>query len=85
VTNLPKSVLNYIIYDEHDHLEIEHDGTATWADIQAVKNIAWGADAIAIEIYPPRSQVLNGNSKEFHYRHLWRYPNWMSWPNIRTP
>lgn len=76
-------MIGWTHYPERDHLEIEHDGTATWADLQAVKNDVWGEDALAIEIYPPARRVVNGNSAEFHYRHLWRWPVWMAWPDIR--
>lgn len=65
----------------YDHLEIEHDGTATWLDLQMVKNEAWGEDAIAFEMYPPQDTVINGQSVEFHYRHLFR---WREWPNLRV-
>ena len=64
----------------YDTIEIEHDGTATWLDLQTVKNEVWGEDAVAFEMYPPQSQVVNGGSTEFHFRHLWRWPDW---PNIR--
>lgn len=80
---LPKTVLNYELYPHADHLEIEHDGTANWADLQAVKNLVWGEDAVAIEMYPAQKYVVNGNSTEFHYRHLWRVPAWAHVPNIR--
>ena len=81
--SLPKSILNFVEYPDRDHLEIEHDGTATWANLQAVKNIVWGADAVAMELYPPAAQVVNGGSTEFHFRHLWRVPAWSAWPNLR--
>lgn len=80
---LPQTVLNYVLYPHSDHLEIEHDGTANWADLQIVKNLVWGEDAVAIEMYPAQSRVVNGSSTEFHYRHLWRVPAWANLPNIR--
>jgi len=76
-------VLNHILYPEKDHLEIEHNGKANWADLQDVKNKVWGKEALAVEIYPPQGFVVNGGSTEFHYRHLWKVPSWMPWPNIR--
>jgi len=76
-------VLNYELFAEKDHLEIEHNGNANWADLQDVKNQVWGPAALAIEVYPPQEYVVNGGSTEFHYRHLWKIPNWMPWPNIR--
>ncbi len=77
------SVIDWELYAERDHLEISHDGTATWADLQAIKNEVWGEDTVAIEIYPPQEFVVNGGSTEFHYRHLWKVPSWMPWPNLR--
>ena len=77
------SIIGYDNLIEFDQLVIEHDGTATWADLQAVKNAVWGEDVLAMEVYPPQKYVVNGNSTEFHYRHLWRFPIWMNWPNMR--
>ena len=79
----PATILSVQEYPESDHLEIGHDGTASWADLQAVKDERWGEDALAIEVYPPASMVVNGNSVEFHFRHLWRMPRWQAWPNLR--
>lgn len=92
MTKLPKSVLNYVLYEDtpsgYTHLEVEHDGTATWFDLQTVKNNVLGKDRICFELYPPQDQVVNGESKEFHYRHLWVWPAGATlagkpWPNIR--
>lgn len=80
---LPDSIISYDNLIAFDQLVIEHDGTASWADMQAVKNDVWGPEALAIEVYPPQSTVVNGNSTEFHFRHLWRFPVWMGWPNLR--
>jgi len=66
-----------------DTIEVEHDGTVRWVDLQNIKNEVWGKDAIAFEMYPPAKVVVNGNSEEFHYRHLWRWPDGVTWPNIR--
>lgn len=81
--HLPHTIISYDDLVATDQLVIEHDGSATWADLQAVKNAVWGDEALAIEIYPPKSTVVNGGSTEFHFRHLWRFPVWMSWPNMR--
>ena len=66
-----------------DHIEIEHDGKITWAEMQAVKNEHWGDDAVAFEMLPPQEFVINGNSTEFHFRHIWRWPENVDWPNMR--
>ena len=80
------AVLNHILYTDtpsgYQHIEIEHDGTATWLDLQIVKNEVWGEDAIAFEVYPPKAKVVNGESTEFHYRHLWLMPRCIKWPDI---
>lgn len=81
--DLPASILSYDVIEACDQLVIEHDGTAKWADLQAVKNRVWGEAALAIEIYPPQETVVNGGSVAFHFRHLWRFPTWMGWPNLR--
>ena len=70
---------------KYEQLCIEHNGQANWAELQAVKNHVWGANSVAFEIYPPASEVLNGESKNFHCRHLWLATDSFNWPNIRTP
>ncbi|MEL7113993.1 MAG: hypothetical protein AAGP08_00130 [Pseudomonadota bacterium] len=50
------------------HLCVEHDGAITWDQLQAIKCIAWGRDAVAIEVYPPDAHVVNTRCM----RHLWR-------------
>jgi len=64
-------------------IEIEHDGHVGWLEMQELKNKVWGESAIAFEMYPPKSEVVNGGSTEFHYRHLWLWPENTDWPNIR--
>ena len=76
------SIINYEVYDGR-HLEIEHDGTARWVDLQNVKNHVWGEEACAKEYYPPAEHVVNGNSTEFHYRHLWLMSDDEAWDNMR--
>lgn len=66
-----------------DHIEVEHDGSIGWAEMQSIKNEFWGAAAIGFELYPPANTVVNGNSTEFHYRHIWRWPDGVEWPNLR--
>ncbi len=50
------------------HLWVMHDGTVTWDQMQAIKNLVWGDDARAIEVYPPECDVVN----TVNCRHLWR-------------
>jgi len=49
-------------------LSVEHDGTITWDQLQALKNAAFGEAARAIEVYPAQDALVNGGN----YRHLWR-------------
>jgi len=49
-------------------LSVEHDGTITWDQLQELKNVAFGKEARAIEVYPAQSQLVNSA----HWRHLWR-------------
>ncbi len=50
------------------HMEIGHDGTITWDDMQAIKAYVWGDGARAIEVYPASADVVNAGN----FRHLWR-------------
>ncbi len=56
------------------HLKIRrHDGqaiTCSWEVLQRIKSEMLGADALAIEFYPPESNVVN----ESNLRHLWIFP-----------
>lgn len=83
----PSSVISAILYENcphgYPHLEIEHDGTLSWADGQQVKNLVFGKEIACFENYPPHDQVVNGNSQEFHFRHIFVWPKDKAWPNIR--
>lgn len=50
------------------HLWVEHDGSITWDQLQAIKCAVWGNEARAIEVYPAQSQIVNSKN----IRHLWR-------------
>ncbi|QBF31510.1 hypothetical protein [Thalassococcus sp. S3] len=50
------------------HLWVEHDGTITWDQLQAIKTLAWGSKARAIEVYPADDQIVRNTVA----RHLWR-------------
>ena len=75
-------IINWERHSKH-HIEIEHDGTASWADLQEVKNFVAGEDVGFKEYYPPQKYVVNGNSTEFHYRHLWLVEDDEPWFNLR--
>ncbi len=51
-----------------DRIEVQHLGDLTWDELQKIKNLVWGEQACAIEIYPPQPELVNGGN----YRHLWK-------------
>jgi hypothetical protein len=57
-----------MVDDRLGHLAVAHDGTITWDQLQAIKNLVWGVDARAIEVYPVQPSVVNNTQM----RHLWR-------------
>lgn len=62
-------------------LSVEHDGTITWDQLQELKNIYFGSEARAIEVYPAQSHVVN--SKQC--RHLWRLGDHEFCPDLLGP
>ena len=50
------------------HLWVEHDGAITWDELQQIKNIAWGPEARAVEVYPAEGAKIDA----IECRHLWR-------------
>ena len=48
------AVLNYATgiceMTGYDHIEIEHDGSITWLEMQVIKNEVWGESAVALEM-----------------------------------
>jgi hypothetical protein len=56
------------VNDALGHVEVAHEGSITWDQLQAVKNALWGEDARAIEVFPAASDVVNSGN----FRHLWR-------------
>lgn len=50
------------------HLWVEHDGSITWDQLQAIKCAVWGDSARAIEVYPASGNVVNSAN----IRHLWK-------------
>lgn len=68
-----------VFHDERRGLlSVEHDGTITWDELQAIKNEHWGSEAVAIEVYPPESRVVNN----VPMRHLWRLGSGDWWPDL---
>ncbi len=66
--------------EHHDDeiISVLHDGTITWDKLQEIKNLIWGCDAVAIEIYPAAADVINTTNQ----RHLWRVPDGMIVPDL---
>jgi hypothetical protein len=54
-----------------------NDGIS-WDELQVMKNIVFGEDAVAFEIYPPQSEVVNIKN----VRHLWIFDQ-INWPNLK--
>ena len=54
--------------DALGHLWVEHEGAISWDEMQGIKNLIWGEQARAIEVYPAQPDVINNAC----IRHLWR-------------
>lgn len=59
-------------------LSVEHDGSIGWDQLQAVKELLWGPQTAAIEMYPPRERVVDN----LPMRHLWRLGLDEWWPDL---
>jgi len=57
-------------YADRIAIQSWNDLAISWEQLQAVKNKALGDDVIAIEIFPPESNVVNLRNT----RHLWFSP-----------
>ena len=60
-------------------LSVAHDDSLSWDDLQEIKNIVWGREAVAIEVYPPESRRVDSGN----WRHLWRLRDGEFWPDLR--
>lgn len=47
-----KSAVNVTLDELRGLLSVEHDGTITWDELQGLKDQYFGAEAVAIEVYP---------------------------------
>ena len=63
---------------ERSLLSVEHDGSITWDELQEIKNLYFGLDTCAIEIYPPQDRVVNNIAM----RHLWLLGAADWWPDL---
>lgn len=63
------------------HLRVRRllgEGPIPWETLQAIKDAHAGADATAIEIYPPADEVVD----EAPIRHLWIVPPGVPVPSL---
>lgn len=72
------SVISVTLDESRGLLSVEHDGTITWDELQALKNEHFGPQAAAIEVYPPDSDVVNS----LPMRHLWKLGSGDYWPDL---
>ncbi|MFQ0815766.1 hypothetical protein AVM02_07590 [Brucella anthropi] len=72
------NVINVQLDELRGLLSIEHDGTITWDELQALKNEYFGPDVVAIEVYPPHSHVADS----LPMRHLWKLGAGEYWPDL---
>lgn len=67
----------FVMYDEPApgvrHLRIQGHNSEpihNWMDMQEIKNIIWGEEVVAVEVYPAASQFKDGSNTY----HLWTWP-----------
>lgn len=56
----------HIVVWREDNMPVE--GPQAWYDLWTIKNAVWGDGIVAVEIYPARSDLVDGQNQ----RHLWR-------------
>jgi len=67
-----------VVNEALGHIAVEHSGGITWDYLWAIKNHLWGGEAVAIEVYPPASKLVNTRD----CRHLWRLGEGEFWPDL---
>lgn len=65
---IPECVLEITIQRHLNLVSVEHSGAISWEELQQVKNVVWGEQAVAVEIFPDQEKVVNSGN----YRHLWK-------------
>jgi hypothetical protein len=74
ITDNERQFGNYLISLESNkhaiirHIDVDKDVQPTFYELQMLKCIAFGGDAIAIEIYPRQCDLFDGQNQ----RHLWK-------------
>lgn len=63
----------HLVIWRHDHAPV---GSERWCDFMQIKNEVLGDDASAVELYPPRRQVVD----DANQYHLWAYADGRSFP-----
>lgn len=66
-------------WGEARHLHIQRLDTKPvrkWRDLQAIKNSLAGPDAVAVEMFPAKGEVVD----EHHHYHLWVLPEGLKLP-----
>lgn len=61
---------------QHAFIRNASDMPVAWMDKQRIKNLLFGADAIAVEVYPRNEELVN----EANGSHLWVLPAGMELP-----
>jgi len=69
---MEKSFGDYLIEIEGNHAVIRRKdnepANPSWYELQYMKNIAFGGDAFAIEVFPSQRNLIDGQNQ----RHLWK-------------
>ncbi|MFD1342894.1 DUF7694 domain-containing protein [Litorisediminicola beolgyonensis] len=63
------------------HAAVYHDGSIGWDTLFEIKNLIWGREARAIEVYPAATDLVNSCA----CRHLWRLGPLDFCPNLLGP
>jgi hypothetical protein len=73
----------YLLEVENNHAVIRREDDEpcepTFYELQHIKNMAFGGDATAIEVFPSHVNLVDGQ----HQRHLWQVDE-NTVPNLRT-
>lgn len=72
---------NVTVDDALGKIAVEHDGAITWDTLFTIKNVIWGAEARAIEVFPRKSELVNSKT----CRHLWRLGDHDFCPDLLGP
>lgn len=71
---MPHGRIWHLIIKRHDGKSIK----VSWDVLQEIKNDVLGEDALAVEIFPASSEVVD----EANWRHLWEMPAGIVLPSL---